>query len=100
MNGLLVLPAAGQSAFPSRGTGEAGALRVAHQAVVRYLYIIGEPGSGKTEAFVQFCNYGIVNNLRVLTLTSMHIASGFRIATAFVLRLCMPASARIAEMRT
>ena len=39
-----------------------------HQTINRKLYIVGEPGAGKTEVFIQFCSYAIANNLRVLIL--------------------------------
>ena len=39
-----------------------------HLNSIRRLFIVGEPGSGKTELFVQFCAYAIAHRLRVLIL--------------------------------
>ena len=37
-----------------------------HRKSSRALYIVGKPGCGKTELFVQFCAYAIANRIRVL----------------------------------
>ena len=39
-----------------------------HLRSIRELHIIGKPGSGKTELFVQFCAHAITQRLRVLIL--------------------------------
>ena len=39
-----------------------------HLKSIREIHIVGKPGSGKTELFVQFCAHAIANRLRVLIL--------------------------------
>ena len=39
-----------------------------HMKSIREIHIVGKPGSGKTELFVQFCAHAIANRLRVLIL--------------------------------
>ena len=39
-----------------------------HDTSTRRCYIVGKPGSGKTELFIQYCAYAIANRLRVLIL--------------------------------
>ena len=37
-----------------------------HMKSIREIHIVGKPGSGKTELFVQFCAHAIVQRRRVL----------------------------------
>ena len=39
-----------------------------HFTSARRLFLVGEPGSGKTEVFIRFCAFAIKNQLRVLIL--------------------------------
>ena len=39
-----------------------------HLRSIRYLHVVGKPGSGKTELFVQFCVHALAHRLRVLIL--------------------------------